>query len=351
MRQRKVDIMAVSSEDIRNFILRNVEDHPKDITLFTARNFNLTRQGVLRHIRALIADGLLSVSGRTKGRKYSSQPETKKTFQIEINDHPKEEDVVWRNDLLPLLGDIKENVVNICQYGFTEMFNNVLEHSEASEAIVSIGIYPHKVILFVNDNGIGIFNKIQSELGLDDKRHAILELSKGKLTTDPAKHTGEGIFFTSRIFDEYAILSSDLCFLHTEPNDDWLIQREKSEGGTSIFMTIDTSSEREIGEVFNKFSVDDSFGFDKTHVPVLLSKYGQENLVSRSQAKRLLARFDRFKEVLLDFKDVDLIGQAFADEIFRVFCNSNPEVNIEFTNANNQVSRMIYRALSVAGRK
>ncbi len=339
--------MTVSSKDIRDFILRNVETHPKDITSCTADKFNLTRQGVLRHIRSLITEGHLAVSGRTKGRKYTLQPKIE-TFHIEINSDTSE-DVIWRTMLLPLFDQVRKNVLDILQYGFTEMFNNVLDHSETQKAYISVDSYPNRIRLCVRDFGIGIFNKIQNDLGLDDIRHAILELSKGKLTTDPSKHTGEGIFFTSRMFDEYAILSSDLCFMHLGLDDDWLIQREQSNVGTSIIMTINTSSERRIGEVFKIFSVGDSFGFDRTHVPVSLSKYGEENLVSRSQAKRLLARFDRFKEVLLDFKDVDLIGQAFADEIFRVFRNCNPEVTIEFVRANDQVTRMIYRALGVDG--
>ena len=337
--------MAVSSKDIRDFILRNVEVHPKDISLFTADKFNLTRQGVLRHIRSLIAEGHLTVSGRTKGRKYTLQPKTE-TFLIEINSDTSE-DVIWRTMLLPLFDQVRKNVLDILQYGFTEMFNNVLDHSETQKSYISVDSYPNRIRLCVRDYGIGIFNKIQNDLGLDDIRHAILELSKGKLTTDPAKHTGEGIFFTSRMFDEYAILSSDLCFLHTEPDDDWLIDIEKSQNGTAIFMTIDTSSKRTSMGVFNHFSIEDSYSFDRTHVPVSLSKYGEENLVSRSQAKRLLARFDRFKEVLLDFRDVDYVGQAFADEIFRVFKNDHPDVNIEFEGANDQVTRMIYRAHDV----
>lgn len=334
--------MTASSKAIRDFILKYVETHPHDIALFTSNNFNITRQGVLRHIRSLIKEGHLDVSGRTKGRKYTLRPKTK-CFNIKINSDTSE-DVIWRTKLLPLFDQVRKNVLDILQYGFTEMFNNVLDHSEAQRGYVSVDIYPNKIRLGVRDDGIGIFNKIQNDLGLDDIHHAILELSKGKLTTDPAKHTGEGIFFTSRMFDEYAILSSDLCFLHTEPVDDWLIDTETSHKGTTIFMTIETSSERTSMGVFNQFSIEDSYSFDRTRVPVSLSKYGEDYLVSRSQAKRLLARFDRFKEVLLNFKDVDQIGQAFADEIFRVYTNDHPEVNIEFEGANDQVEKMIYRA-------
>ena len=42
-----------------------------------------------------------------------------------------------------------------------------------------------------------------------DERHAILELSKDQLTTDPARHTGDGIFFTSRMFDSFDLQTLD----------------------------------------------------------------------------------------------------------------------------------------------
>ena len=38
-----------------------------------------------------------------------------------------------------------------------------------------------------------------------DKRQALFELSKGKFTTDPSRHSGEGVFFTSRMFDDFEI--------------------------------------------------------------------------------------------------------------------------------------------------
>ena len=65
----------------------------------------------------------------------------------------------------------------------------------------------------IKDDGIGIFTKIQQDFNLSDKRHSILELAKGKLTSDPLRHSGEGIFFTSRMFDRFVILSEDLTFL------------------------------------------------------------------------------------------------------------------------------------------
>lgn len=81
---------------------------------------------------------------------------------------------------------------------------------------------------------------------------------------------------------------------------------------------------------------------------VSLAQAQNETLVSRSQAKRVLARLERFKEVLLDFKRVTSIGPAFADEIFRVFRSTHPAVHLVVVNASDEVQKMIRRAESAA---
>jgi hypothetical protein len=60
----------------------------------------------------------------------------------------------------------------------------------------------------------------------------------------------------------------------------------------------------------------------------------------------LLARVDRFREVLFDFKDVKDIGPAFSDELFRVFANAHPSIKLFWINANPSVEKMIRRALA-----
>jgi hypothetical protein len=55
-----------------------------------------------------------------------------------------------------------------------------------------------------------------------------------------------------------------------------------------------------------------------------------------------LAGFDRFAEVILDFEGVPTIGQAFADEVFRVFRNQHPDVTLRYVRANDSVRRMIH---------
>lgn len=69
----------------------------------------------------------------------------------------------------------------------------------------------------------------------------------------------------------------------------------------------------------------------------------EELLMSRSQARRLITRFDRFREVILDFSGVEIIGQGFADEIFRVFANAQPHVKLCPIHCGKDVDAMIRR--------
>jgi hypothetical protein len=58
----------------------------------------------------------------------------------------------------------------------------------------------------------------------------------------------------------------------------------------------------------------------------------------------MLARVDRFKVVVLDFQGVERIGQAFADQAFRVFTRMHPEIEIVAINTVTAVDQMIERA-------
>jgi hypothetical protein len=51
--------------------------------------------------------------------------------------------------------------------------------------------------------------------------------------------------------------------------------------------------------------------------------------MARSQAKRLIARLEKFAHVTLDFSGVEVAGQGFRDEVFRVFARSHPEITME----------------------
>jgi anti-sigma regulatory factor (Ser/Thr protein kinase) len=331
-------------EFVRKFLIENMDQHPSDIVRLTAEKFGCTRQAVHKHLQRLVTEGAVIVSGTTRGKRYVLAPLVcwKKIYTVEDG---LAEDIVWRKNIAEQLGKLPENVLHIWQYGFTEMFNNVIDHSGATDVVVYLTRTLAATTVSIYDNGVGIFKKIQTALDLVDERHAVLELAKGKFTTDPANHSGEGIFFSSRMFDEFNIFSGEVSFSHKfDEKEDWILPHDVPQDGTLVEMVLHNHTSRTTKEVFDKFISDEDYAFTKTVVPVKLMRYGDDNLVSRSQAKRLLARFDRFKVVVLDFSGVALIGQAFADEVFRVFKAKHPDVKLIPMHVSPEVQRMISRA-------
>ena len=328
---------------VRKFILDQVEANPQGITRIISEQFGISRQAANKHLKRLVEEGVLTPVGRTKDRTYELAILTswKKTYPIVPG---MEEHEIWQRDVAPVLGELPPNVRDIWQFCVTEMINNAIDHSNGSSIEVSIGKTAVNALIVVSDDGIGIFRKIQSAMGLADESHAILELSKGKLTTDPRSHSGQGIFFTSRMLDSFTIHSGALVFLHDSVlTNDWLLN-EAPVAGTQVLMRLNHHSSRSDRQVFDEYSSGEDYGFTKTVIPVRLAQYGEDKLVSRSQAKRLLVRVDRFKTVVFDFTGVEMIGQAFADEIFRVFAQSHPQIEITGIKATPQIQGMINAA-------
>ena len=337
--------IRVRGEGIRRFILEHVQAHPREVASLAAEKFGISRQAVNKHLQRLAREGALGEKGKTRNRVYSLAPlsEWQKSFEIAPD---LEEHLIWQDEVSLALGPLPENVLDIWQYGFTEIINNARDHSGGSQILVMIRKTAVTTEMAVCDNGMGIFKKIQMTLNLMDERHAVFELAKGKLTTDPKHHTGEGIFFTSRMMDCFNIFAGGVTFMHDfGDSEDWIFER-KPQDGTVVYMKLNNHTARTQTKIFDHYSSSEDYGFNKTVVPVRLAQYGNDKLVSRSQAKRVVARIELFKTVIFDFKEVPIIGQAFADEIFRVFAKDHPEIEIVYVHANSAVKRMIDRALS-----
>ena len=333
------------SVKIRNYILDQIDSGQGRIAQKVSRNFGISTQAANRHLNHLTEAKIIVATGRTRNRQYKLKAIHNEQFNFVINRDLKE-DFIWRKYINPIFSAlldeklINKNVFDICHYGFTEMFNNVIDHSKGRRVIAGVLVDVRKIELSVLDDGIGIFKNLQDYFNLEDEKHAILELAKGKVTTDPDRHTGEGIFFTSRMLDRFSLISNLLSYIRNE-GADWLIKNQDDLlKGTRVTMKISNKSKRTMQEVFRRYE-DDDYGFTKTIVPVELARYEGQKLISRSQAKRLLAGLDRFKVVMLDFKGVKSIGRAFADEIFRVFQLEYPDVKLVPVNMSQDVKKSI----------
>ena len=99
----------------------------------------------------------------------------------------------------------------------------------------------------------------------------------------------------------------------------------------------------ELFKQYTNLTKDSDHGFDKTKIQVKLYTIGGVH-ISRSQARRVLSGLEKFKIIVFDFDKVPVAGQAFADEIFRVFHYKHPHITLEAVNMNEGVKFMVERA-------
>ncbi len=335
--------------EIRNYILAKIPVHPKNIVAKASKAFSCSRTTVHRHLSRLIRDGEIIKSGTTRQVQYFLKTEKNKEVVVSLKEEVAE-DKIWTENFLADFKTLPKNVLEICEYGFLEMLNNAIDHSEGTAVIIKTEWEPDSIKIIIHDDGVGIFRKIRNALNLADDRESALHLSKGKFTTDPENHTGEGIFFTSRAFEHFHITTKAMAYIRNNYEEDWFLETEKGSKdlGTALLMIISRNSKRKLQDIFEEFTEEDADGmpkFDKTNFIVALSKLGDERYVSRSQARRIVLGLEKFKHVVLDFKGISTVGQGFVDEVFRVFQSKHPKIKITYNNANDDVQFMIERSL------
>lgn len=308
--------------ELRRAILVAIAQDGGNVAARLAAQQGVSRQSASAWLAKLKQENLLTSSGVGRGVRYrlATLAQVRQVYRR----CGLSEDRVWRETFAPALRDLPDTVRDIWHYAVTEMVNNAIDHSASEQVTVELRRDALNTTVYVADEGEGIFLKIQRALDLYDPREAILELAKGKLTTDPDKHTGEGIFFSSKVMDAFDIRSGTLHFMHDEWGADVSLERPANAPGTLVLMRLANECGRRLQEVFDQFAAPEEYSFAKTIVPVRLAQHEGEKLVSRSQAKRLTQRFERFQTVVLDFDGVAEIGQAFADELFRVFRQAHP---------------------------
>jgi len=338
--------MKTQAEEIRAFLIDNIEKHPSDIVTVTMQHFGVTRTTVHRHLKKLRQDNQIVQSGTTRDIKYFLSSSLERSMSYAIT-HTINEFDVYEKDFSNIYEKLPKTILDIVTYGFTEIFNNAIDHSRGSKINVSTDYSNNNISISISDDGIGVFKNLQDYFKLDDLRESVLQLNKGKMTTDPANHTGEGVFFSSRVFDVFEIYANNLHYIRDNIEEDWSLETlSKMDKGTCVKMLISPDSLNNLVGTFQQYQDSESLAFDRTDIVVGLSKFGNEVLISRSQAKRITLGLEKFRHITLDFSGIRLAGQGFVDEIFRVFSKAHPGIKINYINANSDVEFMIKRSLS-----
>ncbi len=335
---------------VKEFILTKIRQRGQIKSFDVIKEFGITRQTAAQHFRELIAAKQITRLGTTLGARYIAyQDQGKASRQDAVHLVKKlaglnEDRVFDQIDFqLQLKKRLSHQAHKICTYAFSEMLNNAIDHSKSKTVHIEFGLANGNAEFWIKDAGIGAFESVRKSFKLQNHFEAAEHLMKGKQTTMPSRHSGQGIFFTSRAGDLFAIESAGLKLLSDNRSHDVALEQlAKPVKGTWVYFLIKQKTRRDLGQLFLDYANDD-FEFDKTEVRVRLSPKQGEH-VSRSEAKRILFGLDKFKRIIFDFGGVAGIGQAFADEVFRVFQRQHPGIQVTAEKMNAAVQFMVERS-------
>jgi len=285
-----------------------------------ARAAGISRQAAQKHLRGLVKSGRLVTEGKGRVAHYrlAARAPARLSYPCAVLD----EERVWL-DLrrrIPALAALSAALEPILHYALTEMLNNAIDHSGSAEVEVVVEPTEKSVAFEVVDEGVGLFDNLRTALHLGSNLEALQELSKGKVTTLPDRHTGEGIFFTSKVADYFEADAGGLRWMVDGARGDMAVTAAAARRGTRIRFEVRRHPARTLASVFAEYAKDHAF--TKTRMVVKLFASGVR-FVSRSEAKRLLHGLERFREVILDFGGVAEVGQGFVDEVFRVWARAH----------------------------
>src|SRR3989344_6086564 len=326
------DVVGVSRQYV-NMVMTDLIAENKVIKLGGTRNaFYVSKDYILKHPE--VVPTVLKKS-------YKNQELEEHKILLEIEEK------------FPRIAELPENIKSIFTFAFSEMFNNAIEHSQSRSISIEVAVREKYLSFIVNDSGVGVFRNIMKKKNLKSEIEAVQDLLKGKTTTMPKSHSGEGIFFTSKSSDLFVLDSFGYQLIINSKIEDVSIRNVSAiKRGTKVIFEIDIDSKRHLEQVFKKYTnlTDQSdYGFDKTEIRVKLYTMGGVH-ISRSQARRVLVGLEKFKIILFDYEKVPMVGQAFADEVYRVFQERHPDIRLENENMSEGVKFMVERAKNEANK-
>lgn len=330
-------------DHLTTWITAAASEHSLDLAAHIEERTGASRRAALAALKRLVDAGWLTRTGSSRRPVFAPGPLRQVVRSYTL--HGLQEDLPWQRDFAPHFA-LPRHVARMIQHGFTELVNNAADHSGGTSVTVSLRQTPTHVQLLVSDDGVGVFHKICSAFELEDPQHAMLELSKGRLTSAPDAHTGRGLFFSSQLADVFDIHANNTAYQRRAwESTGWKKGRALPRQGSSIYMAIALNTTRTLDGVMAAWSLaGDGIEFDQTRVQLrLLTSEGQA-LDSRAAARRVGARLTSFKRAEIDFDGVTDVGHGFTDELFRVFAKAHPQIELVPINASPRIEALVRSA-------
>jgi anti-sigma regulatory factor (Ser/Thr protein kinase) len=331
----RIDLNAVTQ-----WISAAALEHPLDLIDVVGERLGVGRATARRVVGRLVAAQWLQRTGSTRRSHFAPG-----LLRQVVQRYPLpglQEDMPWSRDFAPCFA-LPAGVGRLVRHAFTELLNNAIDHSGGTTVTVSMRQTPSHVQLLVSDDGCGLFEHIGQAFAIEEPKLAMLELSKGKLSSQPDWHTGRGLYFTARIADVLDVHANAAAFQHRAwQANRWQPVRPATQQGTSVFVAFALDTQRSLDEVMRAHSLDgQGYGFERTVVPLQLLDDSTRVLESRAQARRVGSRLQQFRRAELDFEGIEEIGHGFADELFRVFAREHPGVELVPTHMTARVAALV----------
>jgi anti-sigma regulatory factor (Ser/Thr protein kinase) len=298
-----------------------------------------------RLLQALVTGGILERHGQGRAARYRLRRVRRRFRRAGLDEHRAWEDVAAH---VARIRPLEPDVARSLDYAASEILNNAVDHSAGRTVEVAVDFeHGGATVTTVRDDGVGVFRRVCEDFGYATPQDAIVQLEKGKLTTDPTRHSGEGLFFSSKAVTRFRLESQGTAWIVDNEVGDSAIGPSDVRRGTRVVLEVVPGHVSRLEELFSAYTDPESLAFTRTRATIKLAGLGR-TLVSRSEAKRLVARLTDFRHVTLDFSGVDVVGQGFCDEVFRVFSRAHPEVRLEPVGMNDTVAFMVGRARAAA---
>ncbi len=317
--------------------------HGDSLPAHLMQRLGISRRQVGHLLRKLVALQWLSDLGTPRKPLYRPGPLRQVVKRYALAGL--QEDLPWRRDFAGAF-ELPAPVQRMAQHAFTELLNNSIDHSGGSAVTVSMRQTPLQLQLLVSDDGCGLFARIAQSFDIEEPRLAMLELSKGKLTSAPDRHSGHGLFFTSRLADVFDIHANKAAFqCRAWERSTWHTGRPgpvAARSGTSIYLAISLDTPRTLDAVLQAHSGSGSgYDFTRTRVPLQLLASEAVALASRADARRVASGLQKFGHAEIDFDGISEVGHGFADELFRVFGRSHPALELVAVGMAPRVAAMV----------
>jgi anti-sigma regulatory factor (Ser/Thr protein kinase) len=333
--------MQSSAEKVRALVERVGEVANRDVV----RALGISPATSHRLLSAMTTSGVLERHGKGRSARYRLR-RVRRRFKL----RGLEEDRAWQvvaadiARIRPLAAEEGHSL----RYAATEVINNAIEHSDGTTVEIVVSFEAAGVtVATVRDDGVGVFARLCDDFHFPSAHAAIVQLEKGRLTSDPSRHSGEGLFFSSKAVARFRLESRGVAWIVDNLAGDSAIGTSSVGKGTQVVLEAVRGRTPRLTDVFAAYTDAQTLQFARTRSTIKLGALGAA-LMSRSEAKRVTERLAEFKHAVLDFSGVDVVGQGFCDEVFRIFAREHPEVVLEPVGMNDAVAFMVARARAMA---